>query len=125
MPDSLRRYFQAQVVATDASLVVVTRNSFQLLTQALPLVLAATDPDCRIVCEPVVAKQLLKTKMICPSKIVILEGSGSLDLGYAKVSIVTASHFKATPRRGRRKADSSTTGSSLTSKSAGSSAQSV
>ena len=62
------------------------------MASALPLALAASDPDCRVACCPEVAAQFRGTNMIAPSKLIVLNIGGSLDLGYARITMVQAVH---------------------------------
>ena len=64
VPAKLRKEFASQVVPSDANLILLTHSYFSHLASALPLVLAADDPDCRIICVPEIAAQLRATNMI-------------------------------------------------------------
>ena len=92
MPSNLRREIERNVVPSDANLILITHSHYQHMASALPLALAAEDPDCRIACCPEVAAQFRGTNMIAASKLIVLNIGGSLDLGYARITMVQAQH---------------------------------
>ena len=59
---------------------------------ALPLVLAASDPECRIICVPEIAAQLRATNMLSASKLLVISPGGTADLGLMSITMVHANH---------------------------------
>lgn len=55
LPENLRREVSRQVILTDANLILITHSHYQHMASAVPLVLAAKDPACRIACVPHIA----------------------------------------------------------------------
>jgi len=55
LPENLKREFGQQVIPSDANLILITHSHYQHMASALPLVLAAADPNCRIACVPEIA----------------------------------------------------------------------
>ena len=55
LPEDLKREFGQQVIPSDASLILITHSHYQHMASALPLVLAAADPNCCITCVPEIA----------------------------------------------------------------------
>jgi len=55
LPENLKREFGQQVIPSDANLILITHSHYQHMASALPLVLAASDPNCRIACVPEIA----------------------------------------------------------------------
>lgn len=86
---------------SDANLILLTNGQYENLACALPLVLSATDPECRIVCHPDVAAQLRSTRMIQESKLLVLQMGGCVDLGYVRLTNVLKS-FKQQNENKRR-----------------------
>lgn len=95
LPTNLQREFEREVIPSDASLILITHSQYQHLACALPLVLAAIDPDCRIVCVPEIADELRSTRMLNESKLISINKGGSIDLGYVRLTNVHADHAES------------------------------
>ena len=65
---------------------------YEHLACAIPILLAAEDSECRIACVPEIARSILSTGMVAPSKLLVINLGGSIDLGYATISNVHANH---------------------------------
>ena len=100
LPSKLRKQFHRDVVPSDANIVLLTNSSYNNMACAIPIVLAASDPDCSLVCAQETANLVLKTRMLDPVKLIVIGGSqGSvkkptIDLGFAKLSLVHARHHR-------------------------------
>ena len=92
LPDHLRREFSAQVVPSDANLILITHAMYEHLACAIPLLLSAEDPECRIACVPEIARSILSTGLVPSSKLLVINLGGSINLGYVTISNVHANH---------------------------------
>ena len=54
--------------------------------------LAAADPECRIICVPEIAAQLRATSMLSANKLLVISPGGSADLGLLRITMVHANH---------------------------------
>ena len=69
IPAKLKREFSSQEIPTDASAVLITHNRYSHLVSALPIVLSANDPDCRLICAQDIASNLKTTGLISANKV--------------------------------------------------------
>ena len=65
---------------------------YEHLACAIPILLSAEDPECRIACVPEIARSILSTGLVSASKLLVINLGGSVDVGYVTISNVHANH---------------------------------
>ena len=85
---------------TDANFILLTNNSGQFLANALSLCLASLDSQCHIICAPSTAADLLRTKLINPSKLLVISSRGDVNIGIARITMVHANYSNLVVKSG-------------------------
>ena len=91
-PESLKNEAGESPMPTDADLVLVTHGHFDHFNSAAPIQKASTKEGCKIACGYELGMFLKVNKGIPEANVLGCGMSGTIDLGYAKISMVHADH---------------------------------